>query len=90
MNLTDKASISPQVVAREVGNETVLLDLASGTYFGLDPIGARMWQLLEEGRSLTDVCAIMFNEYDVPRDVLERDTLELAEQLLEKQLISVA
>ena len=38
---SDKISISPQVVARELGGETVILDLSSGTYFGLDPVGAR-------------------------------------------------
>ena len=45
MNLSDRVLVSSQVVAREVGNETVLLDLESGTYYGLDPIGARMWNL---------------------------------------------
>jgi hypothetical protein len=46
MNLNDTFSVSAQVMARRVGNETVLLDLASGTYFGLDPVGARIWQLI--------------------------------------------
>ena len=40
MNLSDSLSIPSQVMARTVGDETVILDLASGTYFGLDPIGA--------------------------------------------------
>ena len=42
MTLSDKVYISPQAMARTVGDETVILDLASGTYFGLDPVGARM------------------------------------------------
>ena len=50
MNLSDKVSIPTQVMARTVGDETVILDLASGTYYGLDPIGARIWQLMGEGR----------------------------------------
>ena len=39
MKLSDKVGIPPQVMARTVGDETVILDLASGTYFGLDPVG---------------------------------------------------
>jgi hypothetical protein len=88
MNLTDKVTIPEQVMARQVGEETVILDLASGTYFGLDPVGARIWQLLTEGRTLGEVCATMLAEYEVTREDIERDVLNLAEELRAKQLIS--
>ena len=89
MHLTDKVTIPEQVMARQVGEETVILDLASGTYFGLDPVGARIWQLMTEGKTLAEVCAIMLAEYGVTREDLERDVLRLAEELRAKQLISV-
>jgi hypothetical protein len=89
MKLADKIIISPQVVAREVGNETVILDLVSGNYFGLDPIGARMWQLIEAGKSLAAVRDAMAHEYNVSLEVLERDVLALARDLVEKKLVSV-
>jgi Coenzyme PQQ synthesis protein D (PqqD) len=89
MKLTDKISISPEVIARKLGNEIVLLDLASGTYFGLDPIGARLWQLLDAGKSLATVCDVMVDEYQVSREVLERDALDLAHELAENNLIRV-
>jgi len=90
MKLTDKAAIPAQVMARQVGKETVILDLVSGTYFGLDPVGARIWQLLAEGRTLAEVCAAMLAEYEVTREDIERDVLILVEELRAKQLISVA
>jgi Coenzyme PQQ synthesis protein D (PqqD) len=86
---SDKISISPQVVARELGGETVILDLSTGTYFGLDPVGARMWRLLEAGQSLAGVCDAMVEEFEVSRDELERDVLALARDLLDKKLITV-
>lgn len=89
MNLTDKVAIPEQVMARQVGEETVILDLASGTYFGLDCVGARIWQLMTEGRALAEVCATMLAEYEVTREDVERDVLSLAEELRAKQLISV-
>lgn len=88
MKLTDKVVIPPQVMARQVGDETVILDLASGTYFGLDPVGARIWTLLGEGKTLVQVCDAMQEEFEVSRAELERDVLELAGRLLEQQLIS--
>lgn len=90
MRLTDKVTIPAQVMARQVGEETVILDLASGTYFGLDPVGARIWQLLTEGKTLAEACAAIIEEYEVTREKIEGDVLSLAEDLQAKQLISVA
>ena len=89
MRLTDKVTIPMEVMARQVGEETVILDLASGTYFGLDPVGARIWQLMTEGKTLAEVCATMLAEYEVTREDIERDVLRLTEELRAKQLISV-
>jgi lipoate-protein ligase A len=91
MLLTDKLSASDQVVAREVGGEMVLLDLASGTYFGLNTVGARVWSLIEEaeGPTLLQICNAVFDEFQVQRDELERDVLALTEKLAEARLVNV-
>ena len=89
MNLSDKVTIPAQVMAREVGDETVILDLANGTYYGLDPVGARIWQLLSEGLTLTQVCEVMMAGYEVKREDIERDVLSLVQTLTERQLVSV-
>ena len=88
MNLTDKVIIPAQVMAREVGDETVILDLANGTYYGLDSVGARIWQLIAEGQTLTQVCGVMLAEYEVTREDIERDVLALVHTLMERQLVS--
>ena len=90
MNLSDKITIPAQVMARQVGQETVILDLASGTYFGLDPVGARIWQLMVEGKTFAEVCEAMLAEYDVTAEKIELDVLALVQELSAKQLISVA
>jgi hypothetical protein len=89
MNLTDKVTIPAEVMARQVGEETVILDLDRGAYFGLDPVGARIWQLLTEGKTLAEVCATMLVEYDVSSEDLGRDVLSLVEELRAKQLINI-
>ena len=88
IKLTDKMIVSPQAVARQVGDETVILHLGSGTYFGLDPVGARIWQLMGEGKTLAEICQVMLDEYDVSREDLERDTMILIQDLLARDLIS--
>jgi Coenzyme PQQ synthesis protein D (PqqD) len=90
MNVDCAFVIPPEVRARMVGEELVLLHLESGIYFGLDPVGARAWQLIEGGKSLSQACDAMIEEYDVSREVLKQDVLALARDLVDKNLLSVA
>ena len=89
MNAHSKFVHSPHAMSRTIGEETVILDLESGTYFGLDPVGARVWQLLEEGKSFIEARDAIFDEYEVERDRLEADLLALIGELAERKLIIV-
>lgn len=90
MRLTDTVVISPQAMARQVGDETVILDLASGNYLGLDPVGTRIWQLIGEGKPLADVLEAILAEYEVAREQAQSDLLKLMEDLKAHGLISTA
>jgi hypothetical protein len=79
--LNDSLAISADVLFRELDTEAVLLNLKTGVYFGLNPVGTRVWQLLAEHRALGRVLEIMLDEYDVERGVLEQDLLDLSRQL---------
>lgn len=81
ISLNDSIAIRDEVVFREVGGETVLLNLKTGTYFGLDPVGTRVWQLLAQHGSLAQVLEVMLGEYDIDPERLERDMLGLCRQL---------
>jgi len=87
VNLQGKVTIPGEVMTRRVGDETVILDLATGTYFGLDRVGADMWRLMGEGRTLAEVCDAMQALYEATREQLERDVLELAEKLQAQGLV---
>ncbi|NIM71259.1 MAG: PqqD family peptide modification chaperone [Xanthomonadales bacterium] len=73
--------ISEQVLAQEVHGETVLLDLASEAYFGLDEVGTRVWQLLAAGHNLGELLGTLAEEYRVTRGQLEGDVGELLASL---------
>ena len=82
---------SPDVVCGAVGEEFVLLDTRSGTYFGLNAVGGRLWQLAEqEPRTLAAFCEVLEAEYDVARAMLERDFAALLEQLVARGLLQPA
>jgi len=80
--LSGRVSVSPELLVQRLPNgEAVFLHLGSEQYFGLDPVGARMWGLLEEGRTFEDVLESLLAEYDVDRDRLRGDLEELVRQL---------
>ena len=87
MELTDKVTIPAQDMARQVGEEIVILDLAGGSYFGLDPVGARIWELMGEGKTLAEICATMLEEYEVTPEQLQGDVIKLAGELAERGLV---
>lgn len=74
---------------RHLENEAVLLDLKSGTYFGLNEVGARAWHLIVERGSLAQVLEALLDEFDGEREIVERDLLALAAQLIARNLASV-
>jgi hypothetical protein len=88
MTPENKFIISTQAMSRKVGEETVILDLGSGNYFGLDPVGSRFWQLIEDGQTFAQLCDTIAEEYDVTREQLEEDLSALARQLAERRLIA--
>jgi hypothetical protein len=87
--LTSNVTISPEVLFQEVGGEAVLLDLASETYFGLDDVGTRIWQLLQENGELVAIRDRMLEEYEVEAARLEEDLLSHIERLAEAGLVTI-
>jgi hypothetical protein len=87
MQLDTKLSIPPQVMSRLVGDETVLLDLASGVYFGLDGVGKVIWESVSEGNNLGQAVAIIVAEYDVDEEQAQTDVIEFASDLVTRGLL---
>ncbi len=87
MNLDTKLSVPSQVMSRLVGDETVLLDLASGIYFGLDGVGKRIWESVAEGRSLEETATVVTAEFEVDDARAQEDVIEFASELMERGLL---
>jgi hypothetical protein len=79
--------IPDQVATRKIGDETILLNLETGTYFGLDPVGSRFLELLEQNGKLAAAYTAMLAEFDVSPKTLEADLLRLSEEMCAKGLL---
>ena len=89
ITLACQVSQSDEVLLQELSGEAVLLDLASESYFGLNPVGTRIWTLIGEGNSLQAVRDVLCAEYDAEPAKIESDLLALVTALLEAGLVKV-
>ena len=82
--LTLEATVVPseEAVFRELDGQAVLLNLATGMYFGLDAVGTHVWRLAAENGSLRWISERLATEYDAPAETIERDLLTLAAALV--------
>jgi len=90
VTLAHRASHSDEVLIQDVGGEAVLLDLASEQYFGLDPVGTRIWTLLGEDDRLQAVSDRLCAEYDADPARITSDLLALVEKLAAAGLVKLA
>ncbi len=74
---------------RELDGEAVLLDLEGEYYYGLNVVGTRVWQLLEECATMNEVQARLLEEFEVEEEQLGADLERLADDLLEAGLLQV-
>jgi Coenzyme PQQ synthesis protein D (PqqD) len=78
---------SPNVVYRDLDGEAVLLDLSSGTYFGLNEVGTRVWQLVDGVNDEAHIVATLAAEYDADPAVIAKDVARLLEDLRSRRLL---
>ena len=76
-------------ISCDLAGEAAILNIKSGTYYGLDPVGARIWKLIQQPRSADEVRQALLDEYEVEPERCERDLLVLLEKLLAEGLIEV-
>ena len=68
-------------------DQVIVADMRSGHYFGLDGIGARLWELIEEHLGPEAIVQRLYSEYEVSVEVLRQDVGELLRDLLRRGLV---
>lgn len=79
-----------QQVSCELGDEAAILNMKNSVYYGLDPVGARIWQLLQQPTSMSAIRDVIVEEYDVTLQQAESDLRTLLEKLFGEGLVELA
>ncbi len=84
-----KVAVPAEVLTQLVQGELVSLNVATGSYYGLDGIGTRMWELLTQSSSIGAAYDTLLEEYDVEPQRLRQDLCNLLEKLVEHGLVKL-
>ena len=87
---TDRVKVPDDVLISGLQDESVILNLDSERYFGLDEVGTRILSVLATANSIEAAYEILLEEYDVDGQVLRQDLLSLVEQLVEQGLVEIS
>ena len=89
VSLNSVVVASKNQISNDLGGEAAILDLEAGVYYGLDEVGARIWELIQEPRAANEVRDVLLAEYDVEPERCEHDLLALLQRLADEGLIEV-
>lgn len=78
------------IIWKKIEDEIVLLNPASGDYFGLNNVGVSFWISIDNKRTLKNIIDLLYAEFCVERSILEKDIDELIEEMENKNIIEVS
>ncbi|HKW88704.1 MAG TPA: PqqD family protein [Candidatus Acidoferrales bacterium] len=77
-------------VSCELGAEAAILNTKNSVYYGLNPVGASVWRLLQKPRSIREIRDVIARDYEVTVERLEKDLIGLVKQLMDEGLVKIA
>ena len=87
--LNDEIVATRQQISCDLEGEAVILHLGDGVYYGLNEVGARVWTLVQQPRTVLEIRDVLLKDYDVRLDDCTRDLIVLLQQLMDWKLVEV-
>jgi len=89
ISINSRIVVSQDQVSCDLSGEAAILNLKAGVYYGLNTVGASIWKLIQEPRTIKEIRDALLEEYDVEPKRCEQDILELLEELSTHELIKI-
>jgi Coenzyme PQQ synthesis protein D (PqqD) len=81
--------VSQDQVSSDLAGESVILNLKSGTYYGLNELGSVIWEFIQEPKTVADICESILQEYEVDAETCESSVQDLLSDLINAQLVEI-
>lgn len=89
LSRSSKIVVSKDVVSCDLGGETAMLDMKEGIYYGLNPMGTTIWELIQKPITIQEVVDQILAEYEVDEETCYSDLTELLDQMVENGLVDI-
>ena len=89
LNGESKVQRSTEPLQAGLDDEVVMMSVEKGSYYGLDPVGARIWEFLESPKQVSEVVADLLEAYEVEKEVCERETITFLQSLIDEDLAEI-
>ena len=89
ISFSDRVRVPDDILISNLQEESVILNLNSERYFGLDDVGTRMFSVLTNSDSIEAAYVVLASEYEVDRQVLRQDLIVLVENLVQQGLVTI-
>jgi hypothetical protein len=89
ITLTSTIKRNPELVSSDVDGEKVMMSIENGEYYGLDPVGSRIWDLIENPIRIDKLIELLLEEYEISQAQCEADTFDFLNELLSKNLLKI-
>lgn len=86
---TSKIVAAPEQVSSELAGESVILNLKTGLYYGLNEVGATIWEQIQSPKTFQEVCDVIVSEYEVTPESCASDVQELLTDMIAANLVEV-
>lgn len=90
LDAEQKISRQDGLVTVPMDGDLVMMNISTGTYFGINPVGVMIWELLETPRTLQQICHQMMEKYAVDQETCLRDVRNFVEQMLRENIVCLA
>jgi hypothetical protein len=80
---------NPEIIAKNIREEMVLLNPLNGKYYGLNRVGRAFWEKIDGERNLSDIITLLLEEFNVERERLSKDIEDLLKSLIENSLVTL-
>ena len=87
-NLSGRPRRQQQIIAQKGSDEVLLFNMDDGSYYALNEVGNRIWELCDGRHGMAEMVGVLAKEYNAPAEMIETDILEVLENLRSKNLIA--
>jgi hypothetical protein len=89
INTNTKIVRNNEIISSDMDDETVMMNIEKGEYYGINPIGSRIWELIETPRKVSNICEKLCEEYDVTQEKCNNDVMHFLNHMAEKKIITI-